>query len=313
MSLLEEIRNSHVLLYTDVEADDIIAMKMLVNMNVIPVKIYCDCRNDGYDRMFRLKQFVSEHLAWKDIPIIRDKYQLLSFGMLTGPKVIISLANMYPLYYLSSTIFPYKLAEETTVLQYGSVNIRWAKKELMNTDKFSEESANIALSDLMTRVFKKFYLFETFHAFGTCNQANNDVAPEFIAKLCADNLIKSNIESWNTHCMVKCIEDIKEDPTFADLTLENVREYDLTKCTNYSAKIITSILKYPYQSVAADYAAIASIVDESKYVRKNIVVGSYTTLDDPDESSTAYVYIGDTNVEGIDRLKSLLAIATDLL
>lgn len=303
-----------VLIYTDAEPDDMIALTMLEKMGIVPSHLLCVRRDDGYDRNAHMQRFLESHPSWQ-----RAKYEYAHSDALSDAisefvqmessehKAIISLASMTALFSARNRSF----LKDVTVLQYGSVNIRWAHKE----NGLSRDQKDMV--QLLTYGFGKCYLYESWFATGDCNQVNEEFGPALRRVFLADDVIRESIKEWNTHMANKSIRKlISYSQDLKGLTIENTHEFlrDNKLGDSQYAKILLKIAEDPYQVVAADFFAIASLFDLANYHPRCVDIDNgFTTYGPADDKSTALCYIGDSSKTPIERLTHLADIVLAVL
>ena len=291
-----------VLVYTDAEPDDMIALTMLEKMGIVPSYLLCVRRDDCCDRDAHMQRFLGAHPSWQSAKYVYDSSYALSDAITefvhlnrqnTAPKAIISLASMTALFKAASA--DESLFYDITLLQYGSVNIRWAHKE--NGLGYREPD----VVQLLDRGFGKCYLYESWFATGEYNQVNKKLAPALMEVLLADEVIRTSIEEWNAHMVAK-IE----------------RKLSVVPRTSSTTTILLKIADDPHQVVAADFFAIASLLDLGNYRPMHVDLSQYgytiyRSVEDGVAQPSSLCYVGDARKTPVERFNRLANIVLTVL
>lgn len=280
MALLDHTVSTIVI--TDVEPDDLLAIGYLLYKQVDIVRIVVlnhQFQTDGWNREHLLKDYlrVTNHQSLKvdvytDINSVSVDLRAL---VANYPTVqLIALGNWLPILELSQN-YTYPTDQKTiNVFGYGSVNIRWAAQ--MITGGF-DRVAQILNSNSSPY---RFYIFETFGAFGDRRYATvTNVNMKKVYDMLAENQYQSNkhlvkirttVVDWNRLMLTKFhgqnpeIIGIFDDYTRGWIDhpeyIEDLRT--LTQPTKLSPFVML-ILENPWEFVCADIGLVICALDST--------------------------------------------------
>lgn len=254
------------IVFTDIEADDILALIFLKNLEkqqIVSIKSICVV---SFDKKWNPVEKANKWFPQIDLnnvprfdyvyenTDIQTNFQNWLIPQLETKPIIVSLASMSMLYRMD-----HKLFSECQLLCYGSANFRWSYD-----NNNAEDKSNFA--QFINTSFKHVTLFETYFMFPKKdNTINNTTMPKFCEHALKSNstncsVIVDAVTEWNNHILFSMIERNVGNCTQEELNIEKIRSKQLSsetinKLKNSSdrrCKVILSIYEHTFQLVAAD-------------------------------------------------------------
>jgi hypothetical protein len=292
------------ILITDTEPDDIIAIIVLTKCKInithaIVIDRSIDCKWDRLDYYKQLRQHVEiPEACYLPAATVNNYLTGLNYD---NPTQIICLANFLPLVHLHQSL-P-ESTKKITVWAYGSVNMRWALNDVSKEQLLQTINAG----------YEKFYLFETFAAYGPINDVNMTNGADFHAHIDTSTsqlvqFFKHTVNNWNNYLRDKMV---------AKLVLVNPEKYTQL-LTNFASvteiyascskddpsyinlKILNSMNQCWSQFVFADIGLIMAMIDyendKNSWQQTQITMPQrFTIPDSPLCDTTCYYYKGDSD------------------
>lgn len=254
------------IVFTDIEADDILALIFLKNLEkqqIVSIKSICVVSFDKkWNPVEKANKWFSQ-IGLDNTPRfdyiydaadIQTNFQNWLIPQLETKPTIISLASMSMLYQMD-----HKLFNECQLLCYGSANFRWSYD---NTNE--EEKSKFA--QFINTSFERATIFETYFMFP---KKNNTINYTTMPKFC-EHVLKSNstncsviidaVTEWNNHILSSMIGRNVGNCTQEELSIDLIRSKQLSSetidklrnSTDRRCKVILSIYEHTFQLVAAD-------------------------------------------------------------
>lgn len=289
------------LVITDGEPDDMLAIGYMLKKNIPIVNITIlnhQSREDKWHRKNQMQTYLAS--TGHDQTFIVQSYDEIdfaSFGLYKDIDAhdqiqIVCLANWYPMLELcDQRRYPIRHAN-IDVFAYGSANIRWAKR----TTQYEYKKISAILND--PKHPYRFFIFETFGAFGPRDQAlvTQTNMPDVYASLCPPSTttlsspqkkcLVNSILAWNNITILRLLRKrgdfqhhqlnnvVSKCAQFRDMLSKWHFSQDLIDIelllneVNPMVKIfkvdpmIETILENPYEFVCADIGLVICAMDE---------------------------------------------------
>lgn len=276
-----------VLLLTDLEPDDVIALRMLKNSKMVDDKELLVVVGEGNKSKVQLAVNVLEFYKFTNYTVLEgvnsnkdypssclESYPVVQVNR-TSKETVEQFLTRHTMPVILCLKPPYELLDlDSSLLKkcqlsiYGSFNLRSV------IFRFKKENKTYDLASFLNNSFARVLLYESFYATGS-NSLNKSLAPDMFNKLEKDEPFMTLMHGWNQFIVKDCLETTVElsnkmllEFSKTNINYKQLRD-DYNRMVDRNLKIVGSMVDEKAegtQTVLADFGLVAVVCNLSKFM-----------------------------------------------